>query len=246
MGVRKNRVGETYTSLQKEEYKITEDFGWDNCTIQFENGSVVKNIHYSNIKRGKVENPMTPSVCNIGYIGVGQHRPKDNIRRYNCWVDMLKRCYSQRLQKIQPTYKDVTVCEEWHNFQNFAEWYNNNHTEGYYLDKDIICKSCKIYSYETCAFVPSEINNFFLFRANERGKYKLGVKFQNGKFASGINKGGKKIFLGYFDTEDEAHNAYIVEKTNHAKTLAKKYKNKVNKNIIKALLIFNIKNYEDN
>ena len=147
---------------------------------------------------------------------------------------------------IQPTYKEVLVHKEWHNFQNFAEWYNNNYKENYCLDKDIICKDCKIYSSNTCAFVPREINNFFLLRGNDLGGYKLGVSFQNKKFASKISQNNKRFFLGYYNTEIEAHKAYVVAKNNQAVALANKYKNKVNIQILNKLLTFNMKDYENN
>ena len=54
------------------------------------------------------------------------------------------------------TYIGCTVCELWHNFQNFAEWYDENYSagmEGYHLDKDIKIKGNKVYSPSTCMFV---------------------------------------------------------------------------------------------
>ena len=44
-----NRVGEYHLTNQGYLAKIIEYFGNSNCTIQFENGSVVKNIHYSKL-----------------------------------------------------------------------------------------------------------------------------------------------------------------------------------------------------
>ena len=68
------------------------------------------------------------------------------------------------------SYKGVEVCEEWYNFQNFAEWcetqkfLNAKDVKGksYQLDKDILVKGNKIYSPDTCCFVPPEINSLFI------------------------------------------------------------------------------------
>lgn len=55
----------------------------------------------------------------------------------------------------------------------------------------------------------------------EQRKYKTGVSFYPSrlrrKWKSVIKKGGKLIHLGYFPSEDEAHQAYLkakAEKTN--------------------------------
>lgn len=82
---------------------------------------------------------------------------------------MMGRCYSEKFHEQFPSYKDVTVCERWHCFQNFCEdiknlhgydnWINNS---GYELDKDTLCEKMnikpKIYSPETCMFI-SKNNN---------------------------------------------------------------------------------------
>lgn len=59
------------------------------------------------------------------------------------------RCYDVKYSKKHPTYKDCTVCEEWHNFQTFAKWFDENYYEIENtimdLDKDILKNGNKIY-----------------------------------------------------------------------------------------------------
>ena len=124
---------------------------------------------------------------------------------YRIWKGIIGRCYSEKVQRKNPTYKDVTVCKEWHNFQNFAEWYDENYNpetmQGWQLDKDILFKCNKIYSPETCAFVPKEINILFI-----KPKHNLptGVTCRRNKFQVNISKNKIRMFLGAFDTLEEA------------------------------------------
>ena len=100
-------------------------------------------IQVDNLKKGKVKNPYHPSVYGIGYIGIGKHKVSINgkhTKKYTRWVDMHTRSYCQKFHDRQPTYKDVEVCEEWNNFQNFGDWDDKNYIEGYHLDKDILSK----------------------------------------------------------------------------------------------------------
>ena len=74
---------------------------------------------------------------------------------------MLIRCYNKKDLEKNPTYKNTTVCIEWCNFQNFAQWFEKNYIDDWALDKDILVKGNKVYSPETCCFVPREINEVF-------------------------------------------------------------------------------------
>jgi len=74
---------------------------------------------------------------------------------------MLRRCYDPKSHIKHPTYKNVTVCKEWHNFQVFAEWFEAQHKEEWYeLDKDLLSRDNKIYSPETCLLIPCSLNSF--------------------------------------------------------------------------------------
>ncbi len=105
-----------------------------------------------------------PSVYGVGFIGVGKHRGSiggKQTKPYKTWKGMLERCYSKNYQNRQPTYIGCTVCLDWHNFQNFAKWYHENHpTDGgnYHLDKDIKIEGNKEYSPSACMFVSPEDN----------------------------------------------------------------------------------------
>ena len=72
------------------------------------------------------------------------------------------RCYSEKSRAENPTYVGCTVCREWHNFQNFAKWYDDNYpSDGheYHLDKDILIDGNKEYSPVACMFVTRAENN---------------------------------------------------------------------------------------
>ena len=150
---------------------------------------------------------------------------KDNKQKYNtiwvcpylsCWRSMLQRCYSEVYKKRQPTYKDCYVCDEWLTFSNFKSWMESQDWEGKHLDKDLLVCNNKVYSPETCVFVPRCINNFMLQSKARRGDYPLGVSYHihhckyQARICSGV-AGGKKStleFLGYFETQEEAHRAW--------------------------------------
>lgn len=151
------------------------------------------------IIQGNVKNPYHPSVYDIGYQGVGEWKSTENgkdTKPYKAWRNMLQRCYRPRA-KEDTTYKDITVCEEWHCYQDFAQWYSENHVPNWEMDKDIIAPDAKQYSPDTVIFVPSELNKKFRsLHVKDDGLYQGVTKDRNGKFSfrqTLLNSGSRTI-----------------------------------------------------
>lgn len=137
---------------------------------------IARNKEYRHFKKGNVRCPYERRIFNIGYLGEGKYKSKENgknTRVYDTWHNMLQRCYDEKYQKKYPTYIGCEASEEFHNFQNFGDWNSKNYYEiegeQMCLDKDILVKHNKIYSPETCVFVPQTINKLFTKRQNDRG-----------------------------------------------------------------------------
>ena len=136
---------------------------------------------------------------------------------YRKWTDILRRCYSERHLQIRPTYRDCSVCEDWKTFSNFMDWMKTQPWEGKHLDKDILVPGNKVYSPQTCVFVNHQINSFLNTNPTKRGKYPVGVRFKklSNKFEAQIKKFGKNRSIGYFNTAEEAHEAYKKERSKY-------------------------------
>lgn len=158
------------------------------------------------------------TVMGVGYMGVGSYRSRvDGVmpKEYIVWRDMIHRCYNPRLRDKYPTYTGCVVHDNWHNFQKFAEWYHSQEycDKGYQLDKDLIVQGNKIYSAERCCFLPPALNTLISINHSNRSSL-VGTTFHKntGKWQSLVNKSGKVVYLGLFNTELEAHLCYVQEK----------------------------------
>ena len=216
----------------------------DNMIVEFQNGYKTK-AAYNNFKKGHVKNPYDKTIYGIGFVGEGIHNSKDSI--YIIWISMFVRCYDKTELEKHPTYIDCSVCEEWHNFQNFIDWYHQNYYEieiqTMNLDKDILYKGNKIYSPNTCVFVPQNINKLFTKRDNDRGKYPIGVTWnkQENKYRAQCNNGkGKQIQLGSYDNIEEAFNIYKKFKEKLIIQIANEYKDKIPKRLYNALCNYKV------
>lgn len=159
----------------------------------------------------------------IGFFDMNQ---KVNDPSYTVWNGMIGRCYLNTRMKDKIYRSHCSVCNEWLTYSNFYNWFHkpeNNYIQGLDLDKDILVKNNKIYSPDTCCFVPREINIAFMNGKSKRGNYPIGVYFKNNKYAACVNKYQKRIFLGYFDTPEQAFFAYKIAKEQYIKELAEKY-----------------------
>lgn len=212
--------------------------------------SVVKNTRYDHFKDGSIKCNYEPRICGVGYLGEGKYKMSENgkdTRCYDIWHNMLRRCYDYKIKKKHETYKDCVLCRDWLNFQNFAKWYEENYYEVdeqvMHLDKDILYKGNKIYSPETCVFVPQNINAMFTKSDKVRGQYPIGVcyyKWTN-KYQSSCCDGRKnRISLGYFDTPEEAFYAYKNCKEKVIKQVAEEYKNKIPYKLYKAMYDYKV------
>ena len=142
---------------------------------------------------------------------------------YKVWKSMLVRCYNSKVHQRSPTYVGCSVSPEWLTFSNFRAWMETQDWVGKELDKDILFKGNKVYSPQTCVFVPVNVNLLLLDHANARGNYMIGAYRYKlaGKFTAKCNDGtGKLVHLGYYITELEAHLAWKAYKHNLACKLA--------------------------
>lgn len=215
---------------------------------------IAKHAEYKNFKKGLIKCPYEPRIYGIGYLGEGKYKVSENgkdTRVYDTWHHMLQRCYDSKLHKRNPTYIDCEVCEEWLNFQNFAKWYYENYyevnNEKMCLDKDVLVKHNKIYSPDTCIFVPQAINKLFTKRQNDRGESVIGATlWKNGKymvrccvydFETGKSK---KEYLGLYESQEKAFQVYKYYKEKNIKEVADHYKDQIPEKLYDALYNYKV------
>lgn len=215
---------------------------------------IAKNRTYNSFKNGQIKCPFEKTVYGIGYLGSGNYEAHENgklTKVYDTWKGMLKRCYDPKYHKRNPSYANCNIFQEWHNFQNFGEWDEDNYYEiegeKMCLDKDILYKGNKIYSPDTCIYVPQTINTLFIKCDRSRGSSPIGTNYyKNGKYVahcSLINPEtgkSKQKTLGYYNTEQEAFEVYKQFKENYIKQVADEYKDKIPSKLYEALYNYQV------
>lgn len=158
--IRKYFVGDHYF-VKDGEFVIEEldKKTYRHATIRWILTGNTQRIRLDTIHAGSIRNPMAPCVEGVGFVGVGEYLPSD-IERHNSWTGMLRRCYSSKHLSKYPSYEGCKVAEEWHNFQIYSQFYEEDtyRQKGWHLDKDLIVLGNKVYSPETCLYIPPEIN----------------------------------------------------------------------------------------
>ena len=236
-----DRTGETNINKEGCVMKIVEYNNANDIIVEFEDEHKYRvHTRYQNFKKGKCKNPFFASVYGFGYLGVDKegnipktYESKDgktvNTWEYNKWNAMLQRCFDDKFKEKYPTYKDVTCCDRWLCFANFLEdlevlkqEYDWNKDEKLNLDKDILHKSNKLYSLENCILVPDWVNKLFTKRDANRGECPIGVRYhkRDKKYEAQCNINGKRTSLGYYNTPEEAFNAYKMAKEQEIKRIA--------------------------
>jgi len=177
----------------------------------------------------------------VGAVKVGGKR----IREYKLWASMLQRCFDEKFKQKYPTYEGVTCSKEWLSMTNFIEDVSQMKgfgLSGWALDKDILQKGNKLYSKDTCCFVPQEVNMLLVKCDNSRGEYPVGVCFDKyaGKFKAGLRINGKAKHLGLFTTPEEAFQVYKLAKEAQIKVVAHKWKHILDERVFQALMTYEV------
>lgn len=205
--------------------------------------SNIKHTTYHHFCKGNVKNNFAPSILNVACKGNAETNDKNGnkLTSYILWNQMITRCYKNH-NTTQPTYEKVTVCDEWLCYSNFKKWFNDNYytinNERIDLDKDIMQYGNKIYSPETCVFVPQKINLLFRTKKQVKNIYlPIGISFneEQNKFIA-TNQGKPK----HFDTFDEAFNYYKISKEEQIKNLAEQYKGRIPDKLYNRLINYEV------
>lgn len=217
-------------------------------TVKFVNTGYETETRMDHLKSGNVKDYLTPTVYRVGVLGKGFLKNETNTQSYIKWSSMLQRCYCEKYKTKMMFYKDCATSENFKYYPHFKEWcskqvgFNSVDDKGNYfaLDKDILLKGNKIYSEDTCCFVPAEINSLLTKSDKIRGDYPIGVSLNKGRLGSQLLIKGKKKWLGYFSTPEEAFYAYKEAKEAYIKEVANKWKDQVDPRVYEALMNYQV------
>ena len=187
---RKIEIGNVYHSEKYGNYKVVRFSHRDSSRrnhfyIVFEETGYERAFNSTAILDKTVVDYMYPSFHGVGFLGDRTNQGRD----FTVWQSMIKRCYGDH--ERSDLYEGVTVCERWHNFQNFKQDYKliDGYEESKFkkgklvLDKDLkqLGLTSKIYSLDTCTFISAEENFNIRDRTNETKAYiKMDAVHDNG------------------------------------------------------------------
>lgn len=190
-------------------------------------------------------------------LGLGINSKKYNTydgnkraKEYLVWVDMLLRCTQKHWSKF-PTYTGTTCSDNFKSYEYFYEWCQmqvgfgnkDEHDRYWHLDKDLLGKERRLYSEDTCVFVPSRINSLTVKSKAIRGDFPVGVYWDESKlkFRARCWQGsGKAKFLGDYNSPEQAFQAYKTFKEWHIKQIAEGYKEVIDPRAYQALLNYTV------
>ena len=244
----KDCVGKVCKSLNSGDFKILKYNDSANVVIQFLKTGYETTVRLTNIRNGNVKDTYLPSVYGIGVFGNKYPSRVNGVKtkEYKLWHSMLVRCYSDTIKKKHPTYEGCEVSDNFKSYEYFYEWCHSQIGFGnkdWHLDKDLLVKGNKIYSEDSCVFIPQEVNTLLTKRTNSRGEYSIGVSWSKTSkaFVATVAKNkGKTEWLGYFNTEIEAFNAYKQAKESFIKEQAEKWKGKIDNRAYNALMNYTV------
>lgn len=209
--------------------------------IEFENGYICKNTTYANFKNKTLKSPKCKTVYNIGYLDGAI--PIENKIAYMHWKNMMVRCYDVNYKNKKHKYINCIVDSEWHSFNNFLNWFNENfyniYNEVMHLDKDVLGDSL-IYSKNNCIFLPQRLNILFQNEYLKKSNLPKGISINNKKYRVRVNN-YTSINVGNYKDINEAISNYNIVKENVIKTEVEKYKKLLPYKIYNILINYKIK-----
>ena len=244
----KDCVGKVCKSKSSGDFKVLKYNDSYNVEIQFLKTGYETVARLGHIKSGSVKDPYSPSTYGVGITGAKYPITINGVRtkEYDLWNGMLRRCYSDALKKKYPTYIDCEVSDKFKSYEYFYEWCNKQigfSNKDWHLDKDLLVKGNKVYSEDTCVFIPREINSLLIKCDASRGEHLIGVCWhkKDNAFVAHVGKSkGKREYLGFFKTEIEAFKAYKTAKENFIKEQANKWKGQINERAYNALMNYQV------
>lgn len=165
-------------------------------------------------------------ICGFGINDLAPNECRKIV--YVVWRSMICRCYDKKYQESKPTYIGCKVCDEWRYLSAFKKWFDENYVEGYQLDKDILAPGNKIYSPDTCCFVPPEINILLIAPQKRKDGLPRGVYLygRNRKFSaiiSDITEKNRHRIIGKYDTVEDASRAFNEARVQKIHSIAQEY-----------------------
>lgn len=169
---------------------------------------------------------------------------------YSQWNSMRQRCGKEVAWKY-PSYEGCQYDPLWNSYDEYYWWAQkqigfgefDENGKRFCLDKDYL--HGKLYSPDTCVFIPACLNTFLLSSEASRGQYPVGVYFHKDskKFVAkiscaGLNKGVARKTIGYFKTVEGAVEAYWDAKSELAKEHAAVWGGKIDQRVIDILMNF--------
>lgn len=164
-------------------------------------------------------------------------------KEYNLWHDFLKRCYSSKTQEKFPTYIGCQASENFKTYSYFYEWCQRQigfGQEDFQLDKDFLIKGNKLYSEETCLFLPRKLNALLISRKADRGSLPIGVVLRGGKFIARCCTDKPSIHIGLFNTPELAFQAYKEVKEAFIKAQAERWRAFIDPRAYQALTTYEV------
>ena len=244
----KDCVGKVCKSKYSGDFKIVKYSDTYDVEIHFINTGFETVARLGDIKNGSVKDPYLPSVYGVGVLGTKYPSRVNGVltKEYVLWCGMLRRCYSDAYKKRKPTYEGCEVSDKFKSYEYFYEWCNNQfgfNNKDWQLDKDLLIKGNKVYSESTCVFIHQEINKVLVKRGALRGEHLIGVSWDKRhkafKAMVSRSKSGSE-YLGLFNTEIEAFNAYKQAKENYIKELANKWRDRIDVRAYNALMKYQV------
>ena len=239
-------VGEVYENKAGLKFVVIEYNGCNDVKVKFVVSSYTTFSTTGNIRSGSVKDKMSPSVYGVGIVGVNSISTNQKPHQeYVFWNSMLQRCYDLSYKLKRPTYIGCTSSNNFKYYPYFKDWCNKQvgfGNKGWCLDKDILVKGNKLYSEDTCCFVPREINSLFALSGNTRGLNPIGVQFnlEEGNYSARVSRDGKHCHIGTYETKEDAFLWYKEAKESHIKSVAKRWFGKIDQNVFNALMTYEV------
>lgn len=203
-------LNKSFPSKNHGDIKIINYINNEDVTGVFINTGNIINTSLYELRRGILKDVFSRTVRGVGYLG----GKVENRKAYTTWGTLLKR-----------NINNVGVDERWHNFQNFAEWFEKNYIEGNNLYTNLLSDDKEPCYEHNSYFLPHSI--FAVITTDSKGYH--------------IKKGGyissqfRMKHIGYFNTVEEAIEAYKEYKNKYFQQVLEENRHLISKETFKIL-----------